>query len=818
MSHRFYVLIILFGATINIAFAQKDSSYLKNAINALKNNEVNNKFEKVYLHLDKPYYAAGDNIWFKAYVVESNRHNLSRISGILNVELLNQSGSVEKAIKLPMVNGLTWGDIKLNDTIKAGYYNIRAYTRWMQNTDSRFFFYKTIRIINAIPNIENASIKPIHSKHKNNIEVNNQPLSFKTDVQFFPESGYLLYGLNSVVGFKVLGEDGLGKEISGTITDDSNSTITQFNSSHLGMGAFNLLPIKGKNYEAIITFADGSRKSFKLPIPHDDGFVMHIDNTDPLYLEVTVNTTPNSKSNIGLLAQSGSEVCYAAESKSGLTSFKTLIPKNKFPSGIAQFTLFSSSGEPLNERLVFIQNPDTLSLTVKPVGDKFSPLGKMQLNIEAKDGQGKPVIGNFSASIIDINQVPIISKSETSIYSNLLLTSDLKGYVEDPNYYFSNISEKTKADLDLLMLTQGYRNFEWKAVLANNTPIIYDPENSLEIKGKIKTLVGKPIPFGKVSLMSTTNGFFLKDTVADDKGNFIFKNLQFNDSTRFVIQSKKSNDKKNVQIEVDSVPYPPIVSNKLTTYQNTNTDTVYSTYSKISKAKYNQEIKYGIGNHINQLKEVQIRSKKPLLNSSNLNGAGNAEQILLMKDYKISAPTIASFLQGKLNLVDVLLDQYGVGSFYFRSAKMAVYVDGVLTNEELINNIPVDAIESVEVLTKTLAAVYGSEAWGGAILLNTKRGASNKTPTPPNIVAITPKGYYKIRSFYSPRYDEPKINKQILDLRTTIYWNPNVITDKGDKISLEYFNGQTKGTYRVIIEGIDVDGNLGKQVFYYSVE
>ena len=236
-------------------------------------------------------------------------------------------------------------------------------------------------------------------------------------------------------------EDGLGKAIKGVITDESNDEVAKFNSMHLGMGEFNLLPLGGKKYKALITFADGSEKGIDLPAPQAKGYVMHIDNSDPLFIEVKIeaakdNLSEQSGGGVSLLGQSGAEIYYAAQSKSQQAFFTTMIPKSKFPDGIAQFTLFSAKGEPLNERLVFIQNSAKLNLSIDPGGTTFATRGKMKIKVGAKNEQGKPVFGNFSVAVIDETKVPVDETTESTIFSNLLLSSDLKGYIENPNYYF----------------------------------------------------------------------------------------------------------------------------------------------------------------------------------------------------------------------------------------------------------------------------------------------------------------------------------------------------------------------------------------------
>jgi len=801
-----------------------DSAFLSRATNKLSQQPI---IEKAYLHLDKPYYAAGDDIWFKAYVTAGGRHKLSAISGILNVELINAKNRIEQSVKLPLVSGLTWGDFRLPDTMKAGYYRIRAYTLWMRNAGSEYFYDKTLYIGNAIA-FATPEKSPVRKKAdpKETSGVKEKSQSAKISIQFFPESGTLVYGINSIVAFKAVGEDGLGKSIKGVITDENNDEIARFSSRHLGMGEFNLLPVSGKKYKALITFADGSEKGIDLPVPQVKGYVLHVDNTDPLFIEVKIEAGKNSINEqacggINLLGQSGGEIYYAAQSKSQQSFFTTMIPKSKFPTGIAQFTLFSATGEPLNERLVFIQNPARLNLSIDPGGTNFATRGRMKINVGAKNEQGKPVFGNFSAAVIDETKVPVDELSESTIFSNLLLTSDLKGYIENPNYYFDTQSEQAKEDLDVLMLTQGYRRFEWRQIMTDSTTSPkYQPETSLGISGRLTTLGGgKGIPQGKVSLLSSSQGFAMLDTVADEKGYFSFRNLQFKDSSKFVIQAKKNKDSKNLRIEMDNMSTPPVTASII---RHSDPDSSFAVYLDNSKQVYDKQIKYGMRNRVKTLKEVQIKDKKVLSNSSNLNGPGNADQVFLMKDVPGGCATVAECLIGRLTNVFFKYNTYKDCYFpctyrHGTLVDMKIMVDGIIMDFEVLATLPPDIVESVEVLRNgSKTSLYGSDGSAPLLLINTKKGAYSAVMST-NIVTYMPQGYYKAREFYSPDYNVLK-NKPTEDLRTTIYWNPNVATNKDGNATLEYFNADARGTYRVVIEGIDENGNLGRQVYRYKAE
>jgi len=222
------------------------------------------------------------------------------------------------------------------------------------------------------------------------------------------------------------------------------------------------------------------------------------------------------------------------------------------------------------------------------------------------------------------------------------------------------------------------------------------------------------------------------------------------------------------------------------------------------------------------LKEVVVKDQriKPIPHSDNLNGSGNADQVLTAKDLaKFNCVRIADCLSGVL--AEVVFRKGRPLNVRAQQAPMAIVIDGNFVDPDIFNDLNPDDIEGIEVLLSPhYGAIYGAQMANGGLIITTKRGkqASAYQRYAPGVITYMPKGYYKAREFYSPQYDNPKTNKQMPDLRSTIYWQPNIITDKDGKASFEYFNADGKGTYRVVIEGIDADGNLGRQVYRYKVE
>jgi hypothetical protein len=805
----FLLPVAVFGqATQNAA---TPDTVIKSVTTKLNNYAANHSIEKVYLQFDKPYYAIKDTIYFKAYLTLGAQHKLSALSRVLYTELIGPDNKVAQSIKLPVIAGVAWGDFPLDESIKAGAYRIRTYTNWMRNEGNTAYFDQAITIAAS------AEAGTAAAKSQSSTVAGKKNEQTKIDVQFLPEGGNFVAGNYSKMAFKAIGPDGLGKEIKGTITDNDGTEVTTFASAHLGMGAFNIVPHAGVTYKANITYEDGTTSTVELPKAVNTGYTITVnDKPDTLRIRIAAGSeTPQGP--VNLAAQSGGAVYYAAQSGQFTKFFTAVIPKSKFPTGIVQFTVFSQSGEPLNERLMFIQHRDGLKLDVNTKA-AYTFRQKMKIELNAKDKNGKPVNGSFSVAVTDETRVPVAEPAENTIMTNLLLTSDLKGSVEQPNYYFTNVSEKTSTDLDLLMLTQGYRHFTWKQVLTDNgQAAAFQPEKGMVISGLVKR-GGKPAAGAKLSLISKAGGFTMIDTVADQNGRFAFHNLSFIDSTKFVVQSRVDKGQDNVTLKLDSAIYPQVEIKPIAVPSN-GTDA--AAYAANQKHFFEEQQKAGIG-RVQVLKEVTIKGDKinPIPHSQNLNGAGNADQVISSKDIaRFNCARIVDCLSGVLT--GVVFRNGAPLTTRGSQAPMAIVIDGNFSEAADLDNLNPDDIEGVEVLLGGhYSVVYGTRMANGGLIITTKVGRKDREyyRYAPGVVTFRPKGFYKAREFYSPQYDNSKTNKNITDLRSTIFWKPDIITDKNGKASFTFFNADSKGTYRLVIEGIDTEGNIGRQVVKYNVE
>jgi hypothetical protein len=938
---KVFCAIAFFACCFSLkAYCQTENTVLKTAISGLKTLSKDHIIEKAYLHFDKPYYAKGDTMYFKAYVTLGERHDLSKASGILYIDLINPRNAISNSIKIQIIDGVGWGDFALPDSLQKGNYRVRAYTKYMQN-DADYFFDQTI---------------PVGSISNNRVSESSatSAQTAKADIQFFPEGGELVTGLISKVAFKAIGTNGLGVNVKGVILDNANTEISRFSSSHLGMGIFYFEPEEGKTYKAKVSYADGAQNTVDLPKALSKGIVLAVSDTlNKMSVEVRCNKAylqDNLNKEVNLLLYSGGLVT-SVSTKLDSRVLSMDLPNSKFPSGIVQVTLFSQSGEPLSERLVFVQNPDLLKLAVTSDKTIYKKREGVQIKVNAKNSSDIASSGHFSVSVIDESKVPIDENAESTILTSLLLTADLKGYVEQANYYFANNTSNSRASLDALMLSQGYRRFNWKQLLSdNNSKFSYLPEKTLRISGIEKTTAGLPAAKKDILLrVSINNGVLSQRT--DEEGKFSFNDLVFMDGTSFTLQSSGSSKDKNTAVFAVNNEQPgPMVSDKsipgihddvnrnmlaylensqegqskaynnagyrssnlkgaehadqaisgddirnstslltalnghlngvdfikgipylkgksssdpmlivvdgkikgsyvnldkinpgsvenVEVLKGSNAD-IYGIYgnagvlvintrlgnSKVDISQQNEMYKYNSKNVVPS-KNVVLIENNASYRSSNLGGAGHADQVILGNELK-NASSLSSGLNGRARGVDFVNGVPYLSTSTVLSMgstvkePMYIMVDGSPTSGS-IDNINPNVVETVEVLKGANASIYGNNGGAGVLVITTRQdmpAIENGTTSYLGSLQFIPKGFYKAREFYSPKYENTTTANNRPDLRSTIFWNPELATDKDGNASFDYYNADGHGIYRVVIEGIDNNGNIGRQVYRYKVE
>jgi hypothetical protein len=899
------IFILIFCFAFTSAYAQQDSVTLNNIINKTKRLADEQPLEKVYLHTDKPYYAVADTIWLKAYVTSQNNVP-SPLSKIVYVEMYNAVDSLIQTLKLPVKNGMAYGNIPLPmNTYKQGNYYVRAYTLWMLNFDSDYFFSKNILIGEAINkqlitniNLTNlAAEKSIKTTARIQFkDINKKPLANKTvnwrvfhnydvftrgkgttdangyltvnitskpddpikkgtlvadvsmgdkslasasfnirqndngiDFQLFPEGGELLLGVPNQVGIKAVKPNGLGTDVKGTIIDEKNAEVGTFTTSFAGIGSFFITPEPNKSYKAKFT-KDGITRTVDLP-KAKDGIIIQATNpaaADAINIRVLASAAfleANKDKGFYLIGQNSNVIAYAAKLSLKNQVVNAKIPKQNFPSGIAQLTLFDEKSDPISERLVFVLHSDAMNLALKADLPTYKPRQKVKLTLDAKS-KGQPIAADFSVSVTDETKVPVDENSEVTILSSLLLTSDLKGYVEKPNYYFNKTDEKKLADLDRLMLTQGYRRFSYKEILAGRYPKIFLlPEQGITISGTLRDLTGMPIRKGVMRMMVTGKPI-AKEITTSNVGVFNFTDLNFPDSSQVVVTARSNPNYNNLMIMLDGIPSAAKGTNLNAPDEVENIDTLMSSYLNNSQKQYR---------FMRTLKTVEIKGagiKRPshsdhaaLVGLSQIpdrfiDGAQLSGCNFLLECLKVQAPSFTfDFNEQKFYITR----DYNQGV----RTPAAIFLNGMFVDVNAINTVNANDVESIELfLNDPLGTVDRTYNTRGVIVINSKKIPKGEKMSKQDFLDMIPKkyevkyspmGYSKERTFYSPKY-LPNAPVTSNDLRTTIYWNPKLVTDEKGNISFEFNNADGKGTYKAVVEGIDKNGNIGRTVFRYVVK
>lgn len=648
------------------------------------------------------------------------------------------------------------------------------------------------------------------------------------DIQFFPEGGELIENLSGKVAFKAIQEKGLGISVKGEIVDDNGASITAIESQHLGMGTFTFLPGKGKTYKANLTFANGVKKSVPMPVVKVSGIALSAVNMDAGKIVIRISSNPvyyaaNQNKSYYIVAQSKGIICYAAQIQLTSPVFNASIPATKFPAGLVQFTLFSNFGEPLTERLMFVNQPDDLTLGISTDKKTYSARQPVKMQVTAKI-EDTPVEGNFSVAVINESKVPFDEDDANTILSSFLLSSELTGYIEKPNYYFYQITPKKRANLDALMLTQGYRKFSYKEILAGKKPTVsFLPEQGISYTGTLRSSNGMPVSKGSLRLVVPQSRFYA-ETSTNLKGQFEFKNLIIPDSAEATISARSPAGDRNMMIMLDGSAFPAIGKNVNAPDRILNIDSALSPYLENSKKQYKMSSQ--------MLQEVVIKSTVIAKSSHKdypaLSGLSMPDHLIDDEKFK-GCNIMLTCLQSSAPGLTYIEGKFYVSRVYNTGLKVPVQIfyNGMPVDAAFLNTILPSDVESVEIFLKDeLGLVNRTYNTNGILVINSKKivkkpvtAAELKALFPPdNVLTFNPFGYIKTREFYFPKYSSTASRSIGNDLRTTVYWNPKIFTDANGTMSFIFFNSDNKGSYKAIVEGTDIDGNLARTVYRYRVE
>jgi hypothetical protein len=746
--------------------------------------------EKIHVQTDKSSYLSGEDIWFRIFLVNALSLRPDTSSRYVYAELINPEKEVAGRVKIRPEAGAYHGHITLPEDIAAGIYQLRFYTRFMETQGEEYFFRKKITIGDP------PSLKVLEEFIPAETEDNDD-----FDVAFFPEGGEFPSGIHHKIAFKSLNTKGLGENISGVVLNSVNDTLQTFRSEHLGMGAFMFLPKPGGKYYAVCKNDKGFAKRFELPASKDSVLSLNINNIkDRVNISVVHSGEYEIPDELYIVAHCRGHLLFSLQWNNN-QKFITLY-KKELPSGIIQILLADAQLNPISERLVFVINPkDEANFSFSFDKPQYKTREAVSIQIQLHSDENQLSTGNFSVSVTDDND--LLPDTTVNILSTLLLTSELKGYIEDPAYYFRNDNKATSYHLDILMMTQGWRKYEPASVLKGD---IQYPKGVLElgttISGSIYGgfLLTTPAKEYPVSIISLQEGIFGRNK-SDNKGRFVFNVPELPDSTRFVVQANTPKGGSRVELLLDSVAYPPVRFLQPVTSADYNG--LFSDYFEKADQKYLQEH----GMRTVDLDELVVTAKRRNAGkgksqySSSFNTVVTSEKIAEMRAHSI---------------YDILMRIPGVTvigknvSIRNQGTPLLLVDDFEMQMDDL-DRFMVEDLDEVEIVKDAQAAIFGSRGHNGAILLTTKRGFDQtlRRMEKFNIKPIMPLGYQTPIEFYSPKYEtQEELKSSIADLRTTIYWNPSIEFIDGKAQFTFYTSDNHATSYSIITEGISDDGRL----------
>ena len=824
--------------------------------------------EKLYLHLDKPFYGAGEKIWFKGYLVNAITHQDNAQSNFIITELINRSDSIVERKKIRRDSLGFHNAFTLPATLPAGDYYLRGYSNWMLNEDPDFFFSRNIKIGNSIDNtivssieyqqeddthytakikftsnvqavFENTTIKYLYlenGKIKNKgkkktdengrisislpdlkspvarrieVEFDDPQYIYKRtfhlpvftndfDVKFFPEGGALINIPHQNVAFKAQGADGFSKEIEGFLFNSKGDTLTNFRSEHNGMGIFTMNPVNNETYYVTVRTNDSITKRFDLPAIEPKGISIAMSHyKQEIRYEIQKTEATEWPQKLFLLAHTRGKLAILQPINPKRTFGK--MNDSLFTEGITHFMLIDEQGNALSERLIFVPDHKPNQWQITTDQPTYGKREKVSLQIAAKDSEGNPVEGTFSVSITDRKSIQPDSLAD-NILSNLLLTSDLKGYVEDPAFYFLNQDARTLRSIDYLMMTHGWRRHKMENVLRtpslNFTNYI---EKGQTISGRIMGFFGANVKKGPICVLAPKYNI-IATTETDEKGQFIV-NTSFRDSTTFLVQARTKKGFAGVDILMDPPQYP--VATHKAPYFNGAT-TFMEDYLMNTRDQYYMEG----GMRVYNLKEITVTAKRERPSSKSIYTGG-------INTYTVEEDRLQGYGQTAFDaasrLPSVTITNGSEIHIRNNSEPAIIVIDDIVYEDasDILKDIQVSDMSSISLLRGADAVILGPRASGGAVVITLKDPRNLPARPAQGIITYTPLGYSESVEFYHPTYDTPeKKNAQRSDFRSTVYWNPELRLDAEGKATIEYYTPDSTAPEDIIIEGVDKNGKV----------
>lgn len=797
--------------------------------------------EKAYLHFDNTSYYVGDTIWFKAYVTLAEKQVFSSISRPLYVELVDQAGHVTDKQIIKLSQGEGSGQFVLPQSMLSGYYEVRAYTRWMLAFSDPQYFSRTLPIYQLSHSdqlersISTYELSP-------SMEKRPEETREKLSLRFFPEGGQLVEGVTSQVAFKAESKNEGNLQLSGTLYTKEGQEITSFETLHDGMGAFEYTP-SALPAIAKVNF-QGKKYEFTLPRALPNGYVLKVDNNaGAISVTVSCNAATPQDTLAVFISHQGRPHAYQLIHCQANEPQQFTVLSRKLPAGVLQISLLNRAGNTLCDRFVFASPRAPLQISPKGLKEIYAPYAPIRCELQLNNAIGEPMPGKLSVSIRDAVRSDYM-EYDNNIFTDLLLTSDLKGYIHQPGYYFTESSLRKQKELDILLMVHGWRKYDMTQQIGISpfTPLQL-PESQLVLYGQVKsTILKNKLKDIALSVMVKRDAEIITgQTVTDENGHFSIPLEDFEGSMEAVIQTRKVGKERNkdASILIDRHFSP---ATRAYGYKELHPEWGNIAHWQQEAEKfdslYMDSIRRVDGLYL--LDEVEIKSKRRR-QSTNMATKINEQSIDAYYDIRQAVDQLRD--NGKVvTTIPEVMEKLNPLFYWDRSNDNCTYRQKPICY--IMDNKILSSTEVNMMLTEIdgLASIIISKGTGGVddeIIQNTKMSNSNDVdvseldkysifyliPLPRHDVLnkhetaalgtrqTVMQGYTPALEYYSPAYIDKELYMDKADKRRTLYWNPTVQTDENGKAVIECYNNQYSTPLIIQAETMSNDGKIGSVTY-----
>ncbi len=772
---RIILFCLLLMSEMGIAQLRLDQ-FVKNA------NHYNSKRlqEKVFVHLDRSFYVAGETAWFKVYLVDGYIHHPITSSKVVYLEILDETNEPLIQTKLSLMNGVGQGNVVLPAALNSGNYRVRAYTHWMKNFSPEHYFHQLITIVNVFRRLDEK------------IKSGNP----KLDIQFFPEGGQLVNGIESKIAFRVVDATGKGISFTGSILSAKGDTIVRFKPLKFGLGNFHLKPDASEQYQVFVEDTKGLRVQTTLPPIQSNGYTLQVSDTlqNSMHIKIRELGHRNSSPVIYLIGHTRQTIKVASSYSLRDGTASVIISRDILGEGISHLTVFNSEFKPLCERLVFNRPENKISLSSTTDLPEYDTRSKIKLTIKADKIEHDTL--NLSVAVFKIDSLQQFNPID--IQSFIWLTSELKGGIESAEYYLTQDAYITGA-VDNLMLTHGWSRFTWKDIVEDSkNPIRFLPEyRGHLILGKIVDRVNeKPIP-GVITYLSAPGKKIQSyESVSDAQGNVVFETSEFYGKRKLIVQTSLS----------DSLVRIELISPFSTQFLTSGVPSINLT-DKLARQLTARSISMQIND---AFKKQNTETTGSSSDSSSFYGQPSEHYNL--DDYTrfpLMEEVMREYVKGvrlRKNDDQFIFKVLNTSNNTVFEREPLVLLDGVpIFNTHQLMAIDPLNVQHLDVITNKY--LLGSLAFDGIVSFRTYRGDLGGYQFSPKTLQLDYDALQAHKEFFSPRYEtQQQKENRIPDARHLLYWLPNLKVSDQDQ-SLNFYSSDQPGVYQAIIQGISRNGN-----------